>query len=206
MERLCTRYWESIYWFLRRQGKPPADAEDMTQGFFAELLSSHAFRRADPEKGRFRNFLLGALHRYQADVYRRNGAEKRGKEKVILAFDFEASEREYSEVADPTMSPEESFDRRWATALLNAAFADLKAEFARAGKSDQFVEFSPYLSGTGTDAEYVAMAQRLGISPKSVPSALCRFRGSYRESVLRLVLATVPNEEEVNAEFRDLFH
>ena len=117
LERLCVLYWQPIYWFLRRQGKNRADAEDLTQGFFAELLSSMAFGRADREKGRFRNFLLGSLQRYQADVHRREIAEKRGKSRVVLAFDFEASEREYSEAVDPNLTPEESFDRRWAAAV-----------------------------------------------------------------------------------------
>lgn len=35
---LCERYWYPLYWFVRRQGRSAADAEDLTQAFFAKLL------------------------------------------------------------------------------------------------------------------------------------------------------------------------
>ena len=41
--------------------KAPADAEDLTQGFFAYLLDGDFLERPDPAKGRFRGYLVGAL-------------------------------------------------------------------------------------------------------------------------------------------------
>ena len=38
LEKLCRTYWRPIFAFLRRQGISPEEAEDITQGFFAELL------------------------------------------------------------------------------------------------------------------------------------------------------------------------
>src|SRR4051794_9142487 len=35
---LCRAYWFPLYAYLRRQGKSPPDAEDLTQGFLLHLL------------------------------------------------------------------------------------------------------------------------------------------------------------------------
>ncbi len=205
LERLCTRYWPSIYGYLRRQGRLPPEAEDLTQAFLAELLTTHAFSRAERSKGRFRNFLLGSLRRFLADEQRRSGAEKRGRNKVVLALDFAEVEREYLEEAEPALGPDEAFDRRWAAAVLEAAFSELETEFARDGKAARFAELSRFLSEPGNEADYAALAGRLGISPQTVPAVVCRFRERYRESVRRTVLVTVADVEEVDSEFQELF-
>jgi RNA polymerase sigma-70 factor (ECF subfamily) len=205
LERLCTRYWPAIYGYLRRQGRLPAEAEDLTQGFLAELLATHAFRRADRAKGRFRNLLLGALRRFLADEQRRSGAEKRGRNKVVLALDFAEVEKEYLEEAEPALGPDEAFDRRWAATVLEAAFTELEAEFTHAGKVARFAELSRFLSKPGNEADYAAVAGRLGVSPQTVPGAVCRFRDRYRELVRRTVLETVAGAEEVDSEFQELF-
>ena len=36
LDELCRLYWPAVYGFIRRKGRAPADAEDLTQGFFAE--------------------------------------------------------------------------------------------------------------------------------------------------------------------------
>ena len=61
LEKLCRTYWRPIYAFLRRQGLRPEEAEDITQGFFAQLLERRKFSALRKEKGRLRSYLLGAL-------------------------------------------------------------------------------------------------------------------------------------------------
>ena len=205
LEHLCSRYWPAIYGYLRRQGKPAADAEDLTQGFFAHLLEENALARARPAKGRFRNFLLGALRRFLVDEGRRSGARKRGRDLVVLALDFAEVEQSYLEETDPGLTAEETYDRRWAATVLETAFADLQAEFHEAGQSPRFEELKRFLSEEGSDADYQAIAKRLGLRPKALSAAVCRLRGRYRELARRTVLATVAGPEEIDPEFRDLF-
>src|SRR5262245_42680080 len=57
LECLCRAYWEPIYAFIRRTGKSPHDAEDLTQRFFIHLLEANRLSYAKPEKGKFRFFL-----------------------------------------------------------------------------------------------------------------------------------------------------
>src|SRR3954471_19431791 len=64
LAELCRTYWYPLYAFARRKGYVPERAEDITQGFFADKLE-HDFRRnVDPERGRFRTFLLASFENY----------------------------------------------------------------------------------------------------------------------------------------------
>src|SRR5947199_10330917 len=78
LSELCQIYWRPLYAFLRRQGYGPEDAQDLTQGFFAHLIETRAYARADREKGRFRSFLLGALKHFLAHARDYDRAQKRG--------------------------------------------------------------------------------------------------------------------------------
>src|SRR5262245_5371631 len=71
LETLCRAYWYPLYAYVRRCGKSPEDAADLTQSFFAQFLETDAFARADPERGRLRTFLLSAMQRFIRDDWRR---------------------------------------------------------------------------------------------------------------------------------------
>jgi RNA polymerase sigma-70 factor (ECF subfamily) len=86
LEKLCPTYWRPIFAFLRRQGLPPEEAEDITQGFFAQLLERRKFNALRKEKGRLRSFLLGALKYFLADEQRRTMAIKRGKGQRLIRW------------------------------------------------------------------------------------------------------------------------
>ena len=79
LEKLCRTYWRPIFAFLRRQGLQQNEAEDVTQGFFAELLERKSLDAVRKEKGRLRSFLLGGLKYFLANEQRRTMAIKRGK-------------------------------------------------------------------------------------------------------------------------------
>src|ERR1700719_4243666 len=87
LSELCQIYWRPVYLFLRRQGIAQHDAEDLTQGFFADLIENRAYARADRMKGRFRSFLLGTLKHFQADARDRERAQKRGGGSAPLQLD-----------------------------------------------------------------------------------------------------------------------
>jgi len=67
-------YWAPLYTFVRRRGYPPADAQDIVQGFFERFFKQNALSRADQEKGRLRTFLLAALQNYMMDEHGRASA------------------------------------------------------------------------------------------------------------------------------------
>lgn len=205
LEALCVRYWPAIYSFLRRKNHGPEDAADLAQGFFGHLLEKNVIARADRSKGRFRNFLLGALQRYLADELRRSGAEKRGRGRLILALDYHAVEECYLEEADPGLTPEQHFDRCWAATVLEAALGDLEAEFQKSGQGERFNCLKKFLSEDVAPGDFGAIGAQLGIAPKAVSSAVSRLRARYRELVRANVLATVTGPAELATELEELF-
>src|SRR5438046_7674866 len=101
LEKLCRIYWRPIYSFVRRQGIGPEEAEDLTQGFFAQLLERRSLSAVRKEKGRLRSYLLGALKYFLADEQRRAMAIKRGKgQRLIHLEGLRADERIEMEPAD----------------------------------------------------------------------------------------------------------
>ncbi len=71
LEQLCRSYWFPLYAYVRRQGQGPEDAQDLTQEFFSRFLQRGSFERADPERGRFRTFLLSSMKRFLNEEWRR---------------------------------------------------------------------------------------------------------------------------------------
>lgn len=51
-------YWYPIYSYIRRWGKLPEEAEDITQLLFYEFLRKGSLEGADPVRGRFRVLVM----------------------------------------------------------------------------------------------------------------------------------------------------
>src|SRR5215510_7654998 len=118
LTELCQTYWRPVYVFLRRQGVAQHDAQDLTQGFFADLIESRAYARADPSKGRFRSFLLGTLQHFVAHERDRDRAQKRGGGTVPVELDETAiSEAEVYASQCNHWSADGVFEREWAASL-----------------------------------------------------------------------------------------
>src|SRR5947207_8971063 len=109
LERLCRTYWPPIYSYVRSQGFGPADAQDLTQAFFAKLLEKNFWARADPQKGRFRSFLLTALRHFLADQRDRARPANRGEGVSTIAFDEGTGEEHFLAAADQNLSCEQQF-------------------------------------------------------------------------------------------------
>jgi DNA-directed RNA polymerase specialized sigma24 family protein len=95
LEQLCRTYWYPLYVFVRRQGRSPEDAQDLTQGFFAQLLRKDFLSGVGPEKGRFRSFLLACLNHFLSDERDRAQALKRGRNQPTIPLDADLAEKRY---------------------------------------------------------------------------------------------------------------
>src|SRR6266487_6741894 len=88
LERLFETYWYPVYAFIRSRTPQPADAQDLTQGFFTNLLDHCSLDSVKPELGRFRAFLLASAKHYLSVERARVKAHKRGGGKPALPLDF----------------------------------------------------------------------------------------------------------------------
>jgi DNA-directed RNA polymerase specialized sigma24 family protein len=203
LEELYRLYCYPVYAFIRRRGYGRQDAQDLTQDFFVHLLAKGALGRAEPQRGRFRNFLLGALDHFLANAIERAGAAKRGGGCQWVLLDDDTAENSYQLAAPEGMTPEKVFDARWAIALVEATFVRLRGELQSEGKGHQFEALQGFLQGR-EEVSYQQVADALSLSLGAVKTAIHRLRGRYRALLHEEVARTVAVPEEVDEEHRYL--
>jgi RNA polymerase sigma factor (sigma-70 family) len=193
LNELCQLYWRPLYAYCCSIGRSSADAEDLTQGYFAQLLNRGALRMADPQRGKFRTFLLSSFKNYLADVHRHGVTLKRGGGAVHLSLDMAGAE----DLEPPTeIEPELAFDRQWAQDLVARATQSLRQEYVDLGK-DQWFEA---VAGEQAGASYAELALRFGSTEEAVKSFALRVRKRFRALLEREIADTVATPEEVAAE------
>jgi RNA polymerase sigma factor (sigma-70 family) len=204
LEKLCRTYWRPIFAFLRRQGISPEEAEDITQGFFAQLLERGSLSAVRKEKGRLRSFLLGALKYFLVDEQRRAMAIKRGKgQQLIPLEELRADERVEMELSDP-VTAEMIYERRWALTVLERVLGRLKDEYQTAGNAtlfDSLKQLLPDEPGAPSQAE---IAARLGMTENAIRQAFYRFRQRYQSLLREEIAHTVATPGDIEDELRHL--
>jgi RNA polymerase sigma factor (sigma-70 family) len=203
---LCEGCWYPIYAFIRRSGKSPHDAEDLTQGFFAGLIGKGILASADPGKGKLRTFLLACVSNFLGDEYDRENAQKRGKA-VLSSFDAALAEERYAVEPVDAITPDRLFQRRWALTLLEQTLAMLGGEFAAQGKEQLFAALSPFLGfGTGVVKSYEELSPELGIPVGTLKNHVFRMRGRWKDLLMEKVASTLdnPTPDEIRGELTEL--
>ena len=204
LETLCRTYWRPIFAFLRRQGHSPEEAEDITQGFFAQLLERRKFSAMRKEKGRLRSFLLGALKYFVADERRRAMAIKRGKgQRLIPLEELRAGERNDMEPSDP-MTAEMIYERRWALTVLERVLGRLKEEHLAAGNAALFDSLKQLLPDDPGSPSQAEIAAQLGMTENAVRQAFYRFRQRYQSLLREEIAHTVATPGDIEDELRHL--
>jgi RNA polymerase sigma factor (sigma-70 family) len=204
LEKLCCTYWRPIFAFLRRQGLRPDEAEDITQGFFAELLERRSLDAVRKEKGRLRSFLLGGLKYFLANEQRRAMAIKRGKGQRLIPLDeLHADDRIEIEPADP-VTAEMIYERRWALTVLERVLSRLKDEYSVAGNAELFDSLKELLPDEPGSPSQAEIATRLGMTENAIRQAFYRFRQRYQTILREEIANTVATPGDIEDELRHL--
>jgi RNA polymerase sigma-70 factor (ECF subfamily) len=201
---LCSTYWYPLYAFIRRQGTSPHDAEDLTQEFFRCFLEREALHSAQPAAGRFRSFLLTCLKNFLSDERERAQAQRRGGGRSLVTLESGEAETRYSMEPADHLTPDAVFERRWAFAVLDRTLAELRREYARAGKEPRFDELQGFLPCGQGNVSRAELATRRGVSVGAVDVAVHRLRQRFGVLLRQQVARTVSNESEVEEEIRHL--
>jgi len=205
LEKLCQIYWYPLYAYVRHTGCSAEDAEDLTQGFFARFLEKKYLKSVDPDKGRFRSFLLASLKHFCANEWRRGEAEKRGGRCPAIALDALTAEERYRLEPAEQMTPEDIYEWRWAMTVLQTVVEKLAEECRANGKEALYEELKGCLSADGDERAYAEIGVRLGLSADAVKTAVYRLRQRYRELLRAEVADTIADGSEVDEELRHLF-
>lgn len=201
MSALCRDYWYPLYAFVRRRGHTPHDAQDLTQAFFTDLLERNP-TLADPSRGKFRSYLLGALKHFLANDWHRQQAQKRGGGQQLVEWDALDAESRYALEPAEENDAEALYDKRWAMELLDRAMKRLRAEFVAKKDEATFDALKGTLSGAESARE--ELAKRHGMSEGALKVAVHRLRQRYREVLRAEIAETVNAPGDVEDEMRHL--
>lgn len=203
---LCAAYYEPVFAFIRRN-VPDADAaRDLTQEFFARLLTRQGIDTADPQRGRFRSFLLGAVKHFLADMRDHSRRLKRGGGQTLESIDPGTDTSPGLQLPDAnTLPPDREFDRKWALTLLDRALSSLAREHEAAGKTVQFEKLKPWLMGDNDTVSQAEIAHQLGLNEGAVKVAVHRLRRRFREVIKSEISQTLNEHAQIDQELKELF-
>lgn len=205
LEELIQAYWFPLYAFLRRQGQPPAEAEDLVQGFLTRLMEKQDLARVDRAKGRFRSFLLASLKHFLVNEYHKKRALKRGGGRVV-SLDALDAEARYAVEATDDMTPDRLFDRRWALAVLDHVLSRLRRQYADADKAAMFETIKDCLAPRRERLPYARLAEGLGMTHGALRVAVHRMRRRYRDLLRDEIAQTVDSPQQVDEEIAYLLN
>ena len=193
-----------MYAFLRRGGHSPDEAEDLTQGFFADLLARDSLKGVDPSKGKFRSFLLASLQHFLSNRRDWDRRLKRGEDPPSVAR-FSRCRELLPSRARHEETPERLFDRRWALTLLARVLDRLEHEVSGENKGPLFERLKPTLMGEGDAASYAQLGTELGMTAGAVKVAVHRLRKRFRAPLQDEIARTLADPGDFQQEINELF-
>ena len=155
LDTLFAAYWKPVYKYVRlRWNQPAEDAQDLTQGFFAETLERELLTKYNPAKSKLRTYLRLCVDSFVMNTEKAARRQKRGGTTAHVALDFQAAEGELagttidaSSIPSPD-SLEEFFEKEWVRSLFSLAVEDLRKFCAERERDRTFRLFEDYdLSG-----------------------------------------------------------
>ncbi len=196
LRELCEIYYAPVVSFIQhwRRDRDEDTARECAHAFFESILARESLGQPDQTKGRFRNYLLGAVKNFLMEQRTAASTAKRGgsQQPQPLRDDTQGKD------VDDTQ-----FDRVWALAIIRHAIDELRDEMDASGKTAVFQTLKPWLDGDASGPQAHA-AQKLGMSETAVKVAIYRLRQRFRSKVRTEVLATLHDPREIDEELPHL--
>ena len=201
---LCEAYWSPVFRFLQREGRSEDDSRELAQEFFTRLLSRGSIGQVDPEKGRFRSYLLGALKHFLAERKRNESRQKRGGNAVVLSIETGGTDTSPGiPIQDTTNAISDAwFDRHWALEVMDRGLRTVQSECEQAGKAKLFDVIKPWLVGDTRNLSQTDASVELGMSTGAIKVAIHRLRSSFRYAVQAEIAQTVTDSDDIAEELR----
>jgi RNA polymerase sigma factor (sigma-70 family) len=205
LEKLCRIYWRPVYSFLEQQGIGPADAEDLTQGFFALLLERKDLNTVRKEKKRLRSYLLASLKNFLTDERRRAMAIKCGKgQRLIPLEEIREGERIDVDERSDRLTADQIYERRWAFTVLEQVMSRLRDEYRGAGNLRFFDQMKKMLLDEPGRLSQAQVASEFDMTENAVKQAFYRFRQRYQTLFREEIAHTVAIPSDIEDELRYL--
>jgi hypothetical protein len=211
LETLFAAYWKPFYKYVRvRWNRPADDAQDLTQGFFVELLERELLKKYDAGKSRLRTYLRVCVDSFVMNEDKAARRQKRGGSVFHVALDFAAAEGELDRVIDASAIPspeslEEFFTKEWVRSLFALAVEDLRKLCEARERKTTFQLFEEYDLDGEENISYDALAQKHRIPATDVTNALAWARREFRRIALERLREICGSDEEFQRAARAVF-
>jgi RNA polymerase sigma factor (sigma-70 family) len=212
LEALCAAYWKPVYKYIRlRWNRPADDAQDLTQGFFMELLERELLDGFDSKKSRLRTYLRLCVDSFVMNADKAGRRLKRGGNVLHVVLDFPGAEEELgATVMDPAAIPspeslEEFFEKEWVRSLFALAVEELRELCVEKERQRTFHLFEAYDLDGNKNISYEQLAHEYGIAVTDVTNALAWARREFRRIALERLRELCGSEEEFQREARAAF-
>jgi len=204
LETLCQTYWIPVYAFIRGRGRSAVDAQDLTQEFFATLLDKQYLQAADPDRGRFRAFLLTMVKHFLSKEREKEGAIKRGGAIQVISIDANLSEQRYQAQPTTERTADQIFDRQWAMSIIEQSLLRLRESYEQEDKATVYQQLLPLLTPAADNPSYAEIASRLGLTEGAIKMAVQRLRQRYRDLLRQEVASTLNTGDDMTDEINRL--
>lgn len=177
---LVEAWWPAVFAMARRSGFRAADAEDVTQAYFARFLEKGYAREAAQWGGCFRPFLHATLRHFISNQRDHDRAQKRGggRRHVSLGGATDG-ERPTPEPQDPS-TPETLLNEGRSHSVADEALRALALAMRESGRGARFDRVAECLVGDVPRGFYRARAEEWGISESAVRIFVFRLRRRLR--------------------------
>jgi RNA polymerase sigma-70 factor (ECF subfamily) len=200
---LLKRYAPALRKYLiSRRGLDWAEADDVLQEFLAaKVVERNLVGRADPERGRFRTFLLTALDNFTSNYLRDRRRQKRGGDAGSIAV-------ELAEVEATSPGPEAAVEAIWAREVLSQAMQRMRDHCLSNGRDDLWYIFQARmltpLDGS-QPVSYEKLVADLQLDNNAAGVNLLTTAKRAFERALRAVIGEYEfDPSEIEGELRDL--
>jgi RNA polymerase sigma factor (sigma-70 family) len=212
LDALCAAYWKPIYKYIRlRWNRVAADAQDLTQGFFAELLERELLNRFDASKSRLRTYLRVCVDSFVMNKVKAARRQKRGGNIQHVALDIAGAEEELGSVtidAASLASPESLeafFEKEWVRSLFALAVEELRQLCVERQRERTFKLFEAYDLEGDDNISYEGLAAEYGITVTDVTNTLAWARREFRRIALERLRELCGTEDEFQREAKTVF-
>jgi len=212
LDTLFAAYWKPVYKYVcLRWNRQTEDAQDLTQGFFAEMLERDLLARYDPAKSRLRTYLRLCVDSFVMNQEKAARRQKRGGNATHVALDFQAAEGELAGATiDPASIPspeslEEFFEKEWIRSLFALAVEDLRKFCSERERERTFRLFEEYDLSGDAEISYEMLAAQYAIPVTDVTNALSWARREFRRIALQRLREICGSDEEFHREARSVF-
>jgi hypothetical protein len=212
LDALCAAYWKPVYKYIRlRWNRATADAQDLTQGFFAELLERELLSRFDAKRSRLRTYLRLCVDSFAMNEQKAARRQKRGGNIQHVALDFAGAEEELGAAtvdAASLVSPESLdafFEKEWVRSLFALAVEHLRQLCVEKHRDRTFQLFEAYDLEGDENISYERLAAEYGTAVTDVTNALAWARREFRKIALERLRELCGTEEEFLREAKAVF-